>query len=336
MATSTIKIGVIGAGKIGSHHARILSRMPDVELVGVCDSNLWRAQMVAWRYGSVAYRNYQDLLPQIQAVVVAVPTERHAEIGLSAIQKGIHCLIEKPLAASVEEAKDLLKTSEEKGVMLQVGHVERFNAAVLEAVHHVQEPQFITVERLGPYDPRVASIGVVMDLMIHDLDILLTLVDAEVESLEAVGASLLSNHEDIANVRLRFKSGCIADLTASRISLEKSRKIRIFQKESYLSLDYLNARLKVCRRKNPVIKSLKDVEVLYPKLEKVEPLKLELAHFVDCIRHDRKPWPCAESGFRSLKLALKIIDELKLHELSQGPPSNGKKSKGEGLLTWIR
>ncbi|MBI4056583.1 MAG: Gfo/Idh/MocA family oxidoreductase [Elusimicrobia bacterium] len=325
--TGRIRVGVIGAGKIGSHHARILSRMPEVELVGVCDSNLWRAQMVAWRFKSVAHRNYQDLLSQVQAVIVAVPTELHAEIGLAALDREIHCLIEKPLATSVEEAKSLLQASEQKRAVLQVGHVERFNPAVLEAVRHIKDPRFITVERLGPYDPRASSIGVVMDLMIHDLDILLTLIDSEVESLEAIGASLLSAHEDIANVRLRFKSGCIADLTASRISLEKSRKIRIFQKESYLSLDYVSAKLKICRKKNPVIKSLKDVEVLYPNLEKVEPLKAELAHFIQCIQQNIKPWPCAESGFLSLKLALKIIEELQLHELSQQDP------KDPGLLT---
>lgn len=311
-----LRVGVVGAGKIGGHHARILSRLPGVQFVGVCDTNLWRAQIAAWRFGGLAFRNYADLLRQVEAAVVAVPTESHFEVGKAALEAGTHCLIEKPLAASVEQANALLELSEQKGAVLQVGHVERFNPAVLEAIRHVRHPRFITVERLGPFDPRAASIGVVLDLMIHDLDILLTLVGSEVESLEAIGASLLSKHEDIANVRVRFKTGCVADLTASRISLQKCRKLRIFQESSYISLDYMNTSLKIYRRKTPVIKSLKDVEVLSPKLDKTEPLKNELLHFTDCVRHNRKPWPSGEHGVEALKLALQITRELERYEVS--------------------
>ncbi|MBI4387403.1 MAG: Gfo/Idh/MocA family oxidoreductase [Elusimicrobia bacterium] len=317
MTHSNIRIGVIGAGKIGSHHARILGKLPGVDFMGVCDTNLWRAQLAAWRSGGTAFRDFRDILHRLDAVVVAVPTELHRTVGAAALEAGVHCLVEKPLAASVEEARELLDLSEQKGVVLQVGHVERFNPAVLEAIHHVRQPRFITVERLGPYDPRVTGIGVVMDLMIHDLDILLTLVGSEVESLEAIGASLFSKHEDIANVRVRFKTGCVADVTASRISLQRCRKVRIFQESSYLSLDYLNASLKIYRKKSPVIKSLKDVEALHPKLEKTEPLRNELLHFIDCIRHNRKPWPSGEHGIKALKLALQISAELERYELSR-------------------
>jgi predicted dehydrogenase len=311
-----VRIGVIGAGKIGSHHARIASRLPGVKLVGVCDTNFWRAQITTWRCGGAAFRNPSDLLNQVDAAIVAVPTEKHLEVGKAALEMGVHCLIEKPLAASVKEANELLDISEQKRAVLQVGHVERFNPAVLEAIQHVRQPRFITVERLGPYDPRVANIGVVMDLMIHDLDILLTLVGSEVENLEAIGASLLSKHEDIANVRVRFKTGCVADLTASRISMQKCRKLRIFQESSYISLDYLNTGLKIYRKKTPVIKSLKDIEILSPKLDKTEPLKNELLHFVDCIRHSRKPWPSGEHGVEALKLALQISRELEHYVVS--------------------
>ncbi|MBI3548955.1 MAG: Gfo/Idh/MocA family oxidoreductase [Elusimicrobia bacterium] len=313
---SKIRIAVIGAGKIGSHHARILGKLPGVDLVGVCDTNVWRAQLAAWRSGGVAYRNYADILKQIDAAVIAVPTEHHLAVGKTVLEAGVHCLIEKPLAASVEEARELLTLSEQKGVVLQVGHVERFNPAVLEAIHHVKHPRFITVERLGPYDPRVSQIGVVLDLMIHDLDILLTLVGSEVESLEAIGASLLSQHEDIANVRIRFKTGCIADLTASRISLQKCRKLRLFQEQSYISLDYANTSLKIYKKKSPVIKSLKDIEILEPKLDRTEPLKNEHLHFLDCIRHNRKPWPSGEHGIEALKLALQISSEIERYEVS--------------------
>jgi predicted dehydrogenase len=313
---SKIRVAVIGAGRIGTFHARILSKTPDVDLVAVCDTNLWRAQLTAWQSNTVAMRDHKDVLSKVDAVVVAVPTPHHFEVGMEALSRGVHCLIEKPLASTVVEARQLLAKSEEMKVVLQVGHVERFNPAVLEAIKHVRSPRYITVERLGPYDPRTAHIGVVLDLMIHDLDILLTLVGSEVESLEAIGAHLLSGHEDIANVRVRFKNGCIADLTASRISLQKSRKLRMFQKESYISLDYGNSALKIYKRKNPVIKSLKDVEIITPKLDKTEPLKNEHNHWLECIRHNRKPWPSGERGVEALKLALQISDELERYEAS--------------------
>ncbi|MEK7388690.1 MAG: Gfo/Idh/MocA family oxidoreductase [Elusimicrobiota bacterium] len=314
--TSKIRVAVIGAGKMGTHHARALSKQPDVELVGICDTNVWKAQIAAWQANTVAARNYKDVLGRVDAVIVAVPTPLHYEVGITALSADTHVLIEKPLASSVDEAKELLDLSESKRLVLQVGHIERFNPAVLEAVRHIRDPRYITVERLGPYDPRMAHIGVVLDLMIHDLDILLTLIGSEVESIEALGANLLSAHEDIANVRVRFKTGCVADLTASRISLQKSRKLRAFQKDSYISLDYGNTTLKVYRKKNPVIKSLKDVEYLKPKLASTDPLKNEHQHFLDCIRHNRKPWPSGERGVEALKLALQISEELRRYELS--------------------
>ena len=316
MTQSKIRVAVVGAGKMGGYHAKAFSKNPDVELVGVCDTNVWRAQLAAWQANTVAVRDYKDVLGRVDAVIVAVPTPLHYEVGKAVLEAGAHCLIEKPLASSVDEAKELLGISQEKGLVLQVGHIERFNPAVLEAVKHIRDPRYITVERLGPYDPRMAHIGVVMDLMIHDLDILLTLVGSEVESLEALGANLLSGHEDICNVRVRFKTGCVADLTASRISLGKSRKLRAFQKDSYVSLDYGGGALKVYRKKAPVIKSLKDVEIVTPKLSSADPLRAEHAHFLDCIRHNRKPWPSGERGVEALKLALQISEELERYELS--------------------
>lgn len=301
---------------MGTNHARILGKLPDVELVGVSDINIWRAQIAAWRGGGHAHRDYRDFLKKVDAVVVAVPTHLHLEVGLAALGAGKHCLIEKPLAADVNEARQLLACAEKNKVQLQVGHVERFNPAVLQAIPYIKHPRFITVERLGPYDPRMKDIGVVLDLMIHDIDILLTLVGSEVDSLEALGASLFAKHEDIANVRIRFKSGCVADLTASRISLKRCRKIRIFQESSYISLDYLNASLQIYQKKKPNIKSLKDIRHISPKLDKTQPLQNELNHFLDCIRHNRKPWPSGEHGLEALKLALQITEELERYELS--------------------
>lgn len=317
---SKIRFGVIGAGRIGAHHARILGKHPEVELVSVCDTNLWRAHISAWRAGATACKDYNDILKSVDALVIAVPTELHFKVGMEALGAGVHCLIEKPIAASVSEARQLLEMAEKNKVQLQVGHVERFNPAVLQAIEHIEHPRYITVERLGPYDPRTNAIGVVLDLMIHDLDILLTLVDSEIESLEAIGASLLSKHEDIANVRVRFKNGCIADVTASRISIKRCRKIRIFQENSYISLDYMNASLQIYKKKKPEIKSLKDVERIVPKLDRTEPLRNEINHFLDCVRHNRKPWPSGEHGLEALKLALQITEELKRFEASNKAP----------------
>ncbi|HAM34346.1 MAG TPA: hypothetical protein DEB40_09130 [Elusimicrobia bacterium] len=311
-----IKIGVIGAGKIGALHAKVLGKTQGFELCAVCDTNLWRAQFAAWQCNTVPSRDYRDVIAKSDAVIVAVPTPLHREVGLAVLNAGRHCLIEKPIASSVEEAKELLAAAEANKLVLMVGHVERFNPVVLEAIKHIRQPRFITVERLGPYDPRMNHIGVVLDLMIHDLDILLTLVGSPVQSLEAVGAHLLSPHEDIANVRVRFKSGCIADLTASRISLDRCRKLRVFQKDSYISLDYASTALKIYKKRTAVIKSLKDIDILRPKFPKTEPLRNEHEHFLDCIRHNRKPWPSGEHGIEALKLALQISEELERYEVS--------------------
>lgn len=320
-APEKVRFGVIGAGSMGSKHARVLGKHPEVELVGVCDPNTWRAQFAAWRGGGIACRDYKDLLSKVDAVIVAVPTQLHYEVAQAAIEAGVHCLIEKPIASDIQQARELLEAAEAKKVQLQVGHVERFNPAVLGAISHIRHPRFITVERLGPYDPRMSQIGVVLDLMIHDLDILLTLVGSEVENLEALGAHLFSGHEDIANVRVRFKTGCVADLTASRISLKRCRKIRIFQEDSYISLDYLNASLQVYRKKGRDIKSLKDIEHVAPKLGRKEPLRSQMDHFLECVRHNRTPWPSGERGLQALKLALQITEELERYKVSDEPRS---------------
>ncbi len=311
-----MKFGVVGAGKLGGFHTRTLSRMPEVELVGVSDPNLLRAQMLAWKHNCVAYKTVEELLDQVDALVVAAPTEHHAEIGIKALSAGVHVLMEKPLANSEEGARRLLELAETKKVVLQVGHSERFNSAVVETLKHVRNPRFITIERMCPYDPRVAATGVTLDLMIHDLDIILTIMDSPIESFEAVGASVLSSHEDICNVRLKFKNGCIADITASRVSMEASRRMRIYQEDSYISVDYVSSRLKIYKKKDHVIKTLKDIDILFPKLERKEPIKEELYHFIDCIRTAKEPAPSGEKGLKAVRLALDIVDSLKRYELS--------------------
>jgi len=201
-----------------------------------------------------------------------------------------------------------------KNLVLQVGHVERFNPAVLAAQKFIHTPKFIEVNRLGPYDPRVSHIGVVLDLMIHDLDLVLSLVKSEVKNLEAFGAKVLTEHEDIVKCRLRFENGCIVDLSASRISLEQYRKIRIFQPDSYISIDYAHKDLKVYRKKTPIVKNFNDIEILKPSLTKEEPLKLELEHFLECIQEGKKPLVSGEHGRDALELGLEILEQLHLHE----------------------
>jgi predicted dehydrogenase len=290
--------------------------MPEVELVGVSDPNLLRAQMLAWRYNCAAYKSHLDMFNQVDALVVAAPTEYHAEIGIKALEAGIHVLIEKPLADSEEGARKLLALAGKNKLVLQVGHSERFNPAVVETLKHVKNPRYVTIERLGPYDPRVAATGVTLDLMIHDLDIILTMIDSEVASFEAIGASILSRHEDISNVRIKFKNGCVADITASRVSMENSRRMRIYQQDDYISVNYVSARVKIYRKKNPVIKSLKDIEIVFPKLEKKEPIKEELYHFMDCIKTSKTPAPSGEKGFKAMRLALDITEAMRRFEVS--------------------
>ncbi|HAH31603.1 MAG TPA: UDP-N-acetyl-D-glucosamine dehydrogenase [Elusimicrobia bacterium] len=311
-----MRFGVIGAGKLGGFHTRTLSKMPEVELIGVSDPNLMRAQTLAWRYNCVAYKDYLDMFGQVDALVLAAPTEFHAEIGIKALEAGLHVLIEKPLANSEEGARNLLALSEKNNVVLQVGHSERFNPAVVETLKHVKNPRYVTIERLGPYDPRVAATGVTLDLMIHDLDIILTMIDSEVATFEAIGASILSNHEDISNVRIKFKNGCVADITASRVSMENSRRMRIYQQDAYLSVDYVSARLKIYHKKTPAVKSMKDIEILFPKLEKKEPIKEELYHFIDCIKTSKTPAPSGEKGLKAMRLALSITEVMRRFEVS--------------------
>ena len=311
-----LRFGVVGAGKLGGFHTKTLSTMPEVELVGVSDPNLLAAQMLAWRHNCVAYKTVEELLSQVDALVIAAPTEYHADLGIKALSAGVHVLMEKPITNSEEGARKLLELSEKNKVVLQVGHSERFNAAVVETLKHVKNPRYVTIERLGPYDPRVAATGVTLDLMIHDLDIILLMIDSEIASFEAIGASMLSNHEDISNVRIKFKNGCVADITASRATMEASRRMRIYQQDAYISVDYVSSKVKIYTKKNPVVNSLKDIEITYPKLTPKQPIKEELAHFIDCVRTSKTPTPSGEKGLKALRLALDITNQMRRFEVS--------------------
>lgn len=308
-----ISLAVVGAGRMGQHHAKFLSQIESCSFEGVVDVDAKKSEKVAAAWRTKSYTNYQHLFGKVKGMVIAAPTPLHYSIGKDCLENGIHCLIEKPLCEKVEEAEELIQIAQNKNLILQVGHVERFNPAVIAAQKYIRDPKFIEVNRLGPYDPRVAHIGVVLDLMIHDLDIVLFLVNSKIQSLESFGAKVLSDYEDIVKCRLRFVNGCIVDLSASRISLEQYRRIRIFQSDAYLSLDYVHRELKVYRRKNPVIKSFNDIEILRPALKKEEPLKLELEHFIECLQEGKQPHVTGEHGRDAMDLGLEILQQLQLH-----------------------
>jgi predicted dehydrogenase len=306
-----LRVAVIGAGKLGQHHARIYSKMlkSNVSLVAVCDANRQQAEKISSRFGTAAYTDYHDLLDKVDAVSIAVPTSLHYGIGKEIILRGIHCLIEKPLTAKLTDAEELVRLSNEKNVILQVGHIERFNPAVMEAQKYVKDPRFIEAQRLGPYDPRI-EVGVVLDVMIHDLDIALHMANSKIRDIQAQGAKVFTKNEDIVKVRISFENGCVADLTASRISQGKYRRIRIFQPDAYISINYVGKSLKICRKKKPDARCMDDIELIRPKLRKSEPLRLELEHFMGCVREGTKPLVSGEHGRNAVEVALEIIDRL--------------------------
>lgn len=327
-----IKFGVIGAGKIGTYHTRTLAKLEKVELIGVADVDLLRAQTLAWENNAVAYRDYKDLLPLVDAVVIAVPTNLHREVAETAINMGIHCLVEKPVTDTLEDAKFLAELSEKKGIILQVGHVERFNPAVIEAQKYIRNPLYINMERLGPYDPRVSGISVTLDLMIHDLDILLSIVKSDVESIDSIGASIFSNFDDISNARIRFKNGTVADLTASRITFERIRRMRIYQDEEYISVDYISSRIKIYRKALSSPKSLNDIEIITPKIEKKLPITEELKHFIECIENYKKPLTDVYKGTTALKLAIDICEKMKIYKM---PKSQDEMKKEKNFSDFL-
>lgn len=317
MSDKKIKFGVIGAGKIGTFHTRTLSKLEEVQLVGVCDVDINRAQALAKEYNCTPFTDYSELLKQVEAVIVAAPTPLHHKIGMYCLKQKVHTLMEKPIASTMQEARELVQTAAENKVLLQIGHIERFNPAVIEAFKYIKDPKFIAIKRMGPYDPRMSGVGVVLDLMIHDIDLLLTMLKSEVVSIDALGLSAFSQYEDIANVRLKFANGCTADVTASRASFEKARYMNLYQEDAYISVDFMNARLKIYRKKTPVIKSLEDVDIIFPQVGKQLSMTSEILHFIDCIKNNKTPAPSGEKGAKALQLALDIVDKIHCYNVKK-------------------
>jgi predicted dehydrogenase len=309
MNDAPLRIAVIGVGHLGRHHARLLGAIDGAKLVAVVDTQPDRAAVAAQPSGADALADYRDLFGQVDAVTVAVPTELHHEIALPFLERGISTLVEKPITRTVAEAGALIAAANASGATLAAGHTERYNPAVAAVLPLVSTPRFIEVHRLGAFPDRSLDIDVVFDLMIHDLDIILAMVKSEVTAIEAVGVPVLTDKFDIANARLRFATGCIANVTASRISKERVRKIRFFQPDAYISIDYAEQEVegyRLLRREG------QRPEIQGGKLPvtREEPLKRELTDFVAAVREKRRPLVTGEDGRRALALAQEIADKM--------------------------
>jgi len=298
--TEFIRAGIVGVGSIGKNHARIYSELPGVKFAAVLDTNREAAEAISREHGVPVATTLSEFASMVDAATVSTPTPDHHEIGKFLLHEGKHLLIEKPITETPEQALELVKLAKDRGVVLQVGHVERFNPVLSALEQRLTKPLFIEAHRLSPYPFRSVEIGVVLDLMIHDLEIILHLVRSPVKSIDAVGIPVLSKGEDIANARIRFESGCVANVTASRISPEKMRKIRVFQQDAYLSLDYQNQSGEMFRLVNGMI-TREAVEI-----EKDEPLKCELLSFVECSRKGIQPVVSGSQAAAALELAIEI------------------------------
>ncbi len=298
-----VKVGIIGVGYLGTQHARILSYLEKAELIGVADIDFKKAMVIGNRHGVKYYDNYENMLDEIDAGIVATPTSEHFAISMKLLNSGKSVLVEKPITETIEQAEELVSTAEKNGLILQIGHLERFNPAVEALENLISEPKFIEVQRLGSFSARSLDIDVVLDLMIHDLDIIMALIKDEVKVIRSSGIHVLSDKIDIANARLEFTSGCIATLTASRVHQGKVRKLRIFEPTSYYSIDYIDQEVKVF----PLNGRQTDIKTL--KIKKEEPLKKELQNFFRCIIDGKKRKVTGAEGLRALKLAYSVLDE---------------------------
>ena len=323
MAKTKIKCGVAGVGSLGQHHARIYASLPNVDFVGIFETSDARAAEICAKHHCRRFATIAELGAACDAVSVVVPTDRHAEVALPLLAAGCHLLIEKPLCASLDEAEQVLAAAQKAGRIVQVGHVEHFNPVMSFLEKQADHPQYITAERLAPYQTRGTEVGVVLDLMIHDIGIVLALVKSPIRRIDSVGINVLSKTEDIANARIEFENGCVANLSASRMSLKKNREIRIFQDNAYLSLDFMNQKGHLVKKSDLIAYGLKlkvglakagdasSIPVNDIPIEKGEPLAIELAHFVESVAGAKQPKVGAALGKSALEVAITITDQIR-------------------------
>jgi len=319
--TNAPRVGVVGAGSLGFHHIRILRDLPGIRFSGFVETRRERAAEVARELGVTAHESLEDLLAISDAVIVVVPTSAHFSVASAAIERGKHVFIEKPITTTLDEADALLELARENGAIVQIGHIERFNQAVRAALPYVNKPRFIDSERLAPFSPRGSDVAVVLDLMIHDIDLLLTLVGSGAKEISAVGVPVLTPMLDIANARVTFTSGAVANITSSRISRERKRKIRIFQQSGYLSLDLAAGTGEFFRLRSDIdpteVRSAPaDITAFVDRIKleapKGEPLKLELESFVSALKGEGPVVVTGDEGRLALGVALEIVREIEL------------------------
>ncbi|MBI4479052.1 MAG: Gfo/Idh/MocA family oxidoreductase [Acidobacteria bacterium] len=306
-----IKVAVVGVGKFGQHHARVYHELPGAELVGVYDTDAARAAEMAAAHHCRVFTSLEELIEQTDAASVAVPTQHHAAVACRLLEAGVDVLVEKPMARTLGEADQMIATAERRGRILQVGHLERFNPAVEAAGAIARGPLFFEAHRLSPFSPRSLDVDVVMDLMIHDLDIVLSLVDSEVEEIRAVGLAVLTPNFDISNVRISFENGCVANFTASRVSTERVRKLRWFQPQEYISVDYARQDAIVIAVEKTAGAPMLSHRRLEPPQQ--EPLRRQLESFLECVRERKTPLVSGENGRRALGLAHQIQQAMDRH-----------------------
>lgn len=299
---SKIRCGVVGTGYLGQHHARIYAALDGCELVGIVESEDDRAAEMCELYGCERFDTAESLAAACDAVSVVVPTDKHSEVAVPLLLGGCHLLIEKPLCVNLLEAEEILAAAKSTGCIVQVGHIEHYNPVMAYLENAVTQPQYITADRLAPFNPRGTEVGVVLDLMIHDIGVILALVRSPVVQVHAVGVNVLSNSEDIANARITFENGCVANINTSRVSEKKVREIRVFQPKNYLSLNFQDQSGHFLRKEEAQL-----VREEIP-IEKDEPLKLELASFAQVVKETGKPKVGAELGKSALELAIHITE----------------------------
>ena len=304
---SKLKTAVIGVGYLGKFHAQKYAALPDSELLAVCDANAENAQKIAKDLNVEALSDYNDLIGKVDAVSIVVPTQKHYQVAKTCLQNGIHVLLEKPITVTVAEAEELVELARQKQLVLQVGHLERFNPAILALEEVLTEPLFIESHRIAPFNPRGADVSVILDLMIHDIDIILDIVGKPVKRIEAKGVAVLSNDIDIANVRLEFDNGCVANVTASRAGMKSERKMRLFQSDAYIAIDFQNKKLGVHRKGDgEMFPGVANIDSHEQNFEQGDALFAEIEAFLHSIETSTPPVVSGADGKRALETAMEI------------------------------
>lgn len=307
---SKIRTAVIGVGYLGKFHAQKYATLENSELIGVCDTNMDVARTIASGHGVEAFPDYNEILDRVDAVSIVVPTQKHHEVAKACLEKGVHVLLEKPITSTVAQAQDLVNIARDNNVLLQIGHLERFNPAILALENVLNQPLFIESNRIAPFNPRGADVNVVLDLMIHDIDIILDVVGSPVKRIDANGVKVISQDIDIANARIQFENGCVANVTASRVSMKSERKMRIFQHDAYVTVDFQNKKLGVHRKGDgEMYPGIAEIESHEQVFEQGDALMSEIRSFLDCIQNGKSPVVSGEDGLRALETAT-VISEL--------------------------